>query len=165
MTKLKGYNRFCITVKWASGHLKGGGYATPCGPPLDPPLMYTSCLDHNQDRQFSLDFYLRLNTFRYRSVVQRSSTTTWNDSKSKITDIRAVFNWGSKNQNKSNPIDQSKQGFALSIANENSKWKQQNCLKRGKTRMTKASQLFLFLHLIGWEDGASFHSQSQGVRK
>ena len=36
--------------------------------------------------------------------------------------------------------------ITLSLANENSKWKKTNCLKRGKT------QLLLILNLIGWED-------------
>ena len=49
-------------------------------------------------------------------------------------------------------------------ANENSEWKQVNCLKRGKTRVTK-SWLFLFLHLIGWEGVTSFLDQSQGEVK
>ena len=46
-----------------------------------------------------------------------------------------------KNQNPSKSNDQSEQRFMLSLANENSEWKQANCpncLKRGKTRMTEA---------------------------
>ena len=49
-------------------------------------------------------------------------------------------------------------------ANENSEWKQVNCLKRGKTQVTK-SWLFLFLHLIGWKGVTSFLDQSQGEVK
>ena len=40
------------------------------------------------------------------------------------------------------------------------KWKQPNCLKSGKTQMTK-SWLVIVLHLNGWESGASFLDQSQ----
>lgn len=42
--------------------------------------------------------------------------------------------------------NQYQQEITLSLANENSKWKKTNCLKRGKT------QLLLILNLIGWED-------------
>ena len=52
----------------------------------------------------------------------------------------------------------------LQGANENSEWKQANCPKRGKTRVTK-SWLFLVLHLIGWEGVTSFLDQSQGEVK
>ena len=53
----------------------------------------------------------------------------------------------SKNQNQGNPSDQSEQSFTFSLANENSKWKQENYLKRGKTRKTKLLS-FLAFHLI-----------------
>ena len=49
-------------------------------------------------------------------------------------------------------------------AKENWKWKQANCLKRGKTRVTK-SRLIEVLNLIGWESGASFLDQSQNEVK
>ena len=71
-----------------------------------------------------------------------------------------MFSIKCRNQNQSNPSDQSEQGRTLSLANENSKCKHANCLKRGKTRMTK-SRLFLVMHLIGGEDGARFLNQSQ----
>ena len=36
-----------------------------------------------------------------------------------------------------------------------------NCLKRGKTRVTKSRLVFKDLNLIGLESGASFLNQSQ----
>ena len=42
--------------------------------------------------------------------------------------------------------------------------KKENCLKRGKIPVTKL-QLFLFLHLIGWKDGATYLVQSQSKAK
>ena len=49
--------------------------------------------------------------------------------------------------------------ITLSLANENSKWKKTNCLKRGKTR------LLLILNLIGWDDCTGFLNQSEGKVK
>ena len=41
------------------------------------------------------------------------------------------------------------------------KWKEADCLKRGKTRITE-SRLFWVLHLVGWEDGVRFLNQLHG---
>ena len=65
-----------------------------------------------------------------------------------------------KDQNPSYHSDRSEQKLTSSLANEDSKVNQANCLKRGKTQVTK-SRLVLVLHLIGWESGASFLDQSQ----
>lgn len=62
--------------------------------------------------------------------------------------LTVVFNRMSKKQSQSMTVTNQKKGFALSLANENSKLKQVNGSKRGKTRMTN-SRLFLVLHLIG----------------
>ena len=48
-------------------------------------------------------------------------------------------------------------------ANENSKWKEANCLKRGKTRVTM-SRLVLVLNLIGWGSSGSLLDQSLNER-
>ena len=69
----------------------------------------------------------------------------------------------SENQNQSNFSDQSERGWII-ICQWELKVKQANCLKRGTMRMTK-SRLFLYLHLIGWEDGTSFRDQSESEGK
>ena len=69
----------------------------------------------------------------------------------------------SENQNQSNFSDQSERGWII-ICQWELKVKQANCLKRGTMRMT-TSRLFLYLHLIGWEDGASFRDQSESEGK
>ena len=58
------------------------------------------------------------------------------------------------------PNNQSGKGKISQEANDNSKEKQANRLKRGKTRVTK-SRLVLGLNPICWQDGASFLDQSQ----
>ena len=82
---------------------------------------------------------------------------------SSLNTNQSSFQLNVEKQNQINPSSQSEQRFISSLANENSKWtkwKNGNCLKRGKTRATK-SRLFPALHLIGWEDGVSFLNQSQ----
>ena len=82
---------------------------------------------------------------------------------SSLNTNQSSFQLNVEKQNQINPSSQSEQRFISSLANENSKWtkwKNGNCLKRGKTRATK-SRLFSALHLIGWEDGVSFLNQSQ----
>ena len=82
---------------------------------------------------------------------------------SSLNTNQSSFQLNVEKQNQINPSSQSEQRFISSLANENSKstkWKNGNCLKRGKTRTTK-SRLFSALHLIGWEDGVSFLNQSQ----
>ena len=69
----------------------------------------------------------------------------------------------SENQNQSNFSDQSERGWII-ICQWELKVKQANCLKRGTMRMT-TSRLFLYLHLIGWENGASFRDQSESEGK
>ena len=68
------------------------------------------------------------------------------------------------NQTQSNHEDQSQQRRALQcslyVVSSNSKSKQANCLKRGKTWVT-SPWLALVLPLIGWEGGVSFLDQSQ----
>ena len=82
---------------------------------------------------------------------------------SSLNTNQSSFQLNVEKQNQINPSSQSEQRFISSLANENSKstkWKNGNCLKRGKTRATK-SRLFSALHLIGGEDGVSFLNQSQ----
>ena len=49
--------------------------------------------------------------------------------------------------------------------NENSKSKQANCLKRGKTRVTKPRLVLAFLNVIGRERSAGLLDQSQSEGK
>ena len=76
----------------------------------------------------------------------------------------AVINLSVENQNKVIPTtNQSK--VTLSLANENSKWKQANCLKPGNTQMTTSRLVFKVPYLIDWENGTSFLEQSQSKVK
>ena len=70
-----------------------------------------------------------------------------------ISLYRVLFGWVSLNQN----LNWRKISFR---ANENSKSKQGNCLKCGKTRVTK-SWFVSVLHLIGWESSVSFLERQQ----
>ena len=91
----------------------------------------------------------------------KSLSQTWRYSS--LNTNQSSFQLNVEKQNQINPSSQSEQRFISSLANENSKWtkwKNGNCLKRGKTRATK-SRLFSALHLIGYKDGVSFLNQSQ----
>ena len=61
-------------------------------------------------------------------------------------------------------MSQSGQKVISQGTNENSKSKRANCLKRGKTRVTKP-RLVLALNLIGRERGAGLLDQSQSEGK
>ena len=79
----------------------------------------------------------------------------------KIVEIvrsRALFDWVSLNQNKTNHNGQSRKWLKWQEANGNSELSK--CLKRGKTQVTK-SWLVLVRNLIGWESGTCFLDQSQ----
>ena len=101
---------------------------------------------------------------------ERACAKIWNLDKSRASThtqktLRVlIFLWVSKTQNQGTPSDQSEQSFTFSLASENSKWKQENYLKRGKTRKTKLLS-FLAFHLIDQEDGTSFRDQSQSKIK
>ena len=51
--------------------------------------------------------------------------------------------------NQSNSGVQSEERFTSSLANENSKWKQVHCLKRGKTPMTRSRLILVCIWLVG----------------
>ena len=76
----------------------------------------------------------------------------------------APFDWVLWNQIQINYNGQSKERKIPLRANENSKYKQFNFLKRGKTRLTK-SWLVWVLHLIGLESGTNFLEQSRSEVK
>ena len=77
--------------------------------------------------------------------------------------VRAVLHWVSWNQNQSNYNDQSQQ---IKKHNEPMRtWSKYTQPKCGKTRVTKSWLVVVVLHLIGWEGGASFLSQSQSIVK
>ena len=51
--------------------------------------------------------------------------------------------------NQNNSDVQSEERFTSSLANENSKWKQVHCLKRGKTPMTRSWLILVCILLVG----------------